>query len=387
MIAYVTTQGAKITREGQRLIVVSPGMQHTLFMAKLQQLFIFGNVHLTAQARTLILREHIDTVFLQTDGRYLGRLATPESANVFLRKRQFLLTDDEKFCLKVARRIVQAKILNQATLLLRVKRSRQQTQAGEAAKELRQLALAAEQAVTLDSLRGFEGNAAALYFRHLPLAFKSNWGFTRRVRRPPTDPVNAVLSLLYTILINRCYAAVRLAGLDPQPGVLHSLAYGRNALPLDMVEEFRAMLADSLTIALFNLEVLDHDDFQNPPSPDQEEGAQEEDTQEQDLIDKATNCPLGQMSTEISLENTSDLVGEQMDIEPVSIKPDKKALLLKPESLKKVISAFAKKLETTFFHPVAKRHLTYNESLLFQARQYRQVIDGELENYGPLMLR
>jgi len=116
MIAYVTTQGAKIVREGQRLIVITPDMKHTLFSGKLEQLLLFGNVQLTAPARFLLLKENIDTVFLRADRRFMGRMESRESANVFLRKKQFLLTDDKDFCLKVAKSIVQAKIINQSTL-------------------------------------------------------------------------------------------------------------------------------------------------------------------------------------------------------------------------------------------------------------------------------
>lgn len=262
MIACITAQGAYIHKKGHRLLVCAADETHTLFVDELEQVLLFGNIQLSPQARYLLLKERIDTVFLRTDGRYMGRLESEESANVFLRKKQFLLNDDAGFCLGVARDIVHAKLMNQASLLARVKRERHAPEAGQAARELRALAREALNSADLQSARGIEGAGAALYFRHLPLAFHKDWKFTRRTRRPPTDPVNVVLSFLYTLLTSRCHAACRILGLDPFPGCLHDLEYGRHSLPLDLVEEFRALVADSLTIALFNMNVLHEDDFE-----------------------------------------------------------------------------------------------------------------------------
>lgn len=383
MIAYIREQGAKISREGRRLIVTTPDMKRTIFVDHLEQLLLFGNVQLTAPALLFLLREDVDTVFLRADGRYMGRLSNMEQANVFLRKRQFALMDDSAFCLNVARRIVQAKLANQATVMARIKRARGAPQAGEAATALRGLALRADALGDIEALRGLEGNGAALYFRHLPLAFTEDWGFTRRVRRPPTDPVNAVLSLLYTLLINRCCAAVRLAGLDPYPAALHRPAYGRQSLPLDLVEEFRAMLADTLTIALFNLRVLGRDDFESPaPQPPEEEMSTEDVTEQAVLRDH-----IGAMTPHADAPDISVLAGMQMDENPAGHIPGKAPVLLRHDAFKRVLTIFAKKMETEFHHPVAERQMTYNDALVFQARQYRRLVEGETDAYIPLTLR
>jgi len=382
MIAYIREQGAKISREGRRFIVSTPDMKRTLFAEQLEQLFLFGNVQITAPALFLLLREDIDTVFLRMDGRFMGRLATREPANAFLRKKQFALTEDADFCVRTARRIVQAKLVNQATVLARVKRSRNRSEAGEAAQELKILARKAEETESVDSLRGLEGSGAALYFKYLPLAFTQDWGFTRRVRRPPTDPVNAVLSLLYTILINRCYAAVRVAGLDPYPAALHALAYGRHSLPLDLVEEFRAMLADTLTVSLFNMRMLDWEDFETPePEPD------EKIEDNENLLASVLHDPIGLMSPEVSMSDIRDLPGEQMGASPVEGAPGRRPLLLRKGAFTKVLTAFSRKMETEIFHPAAERHMTYADALVFQARQYRRMVEGEVGEYSPLMLR
>lgn len=382
MIAYIREQGAKISREGQRLIVTTPDMKRTLFVEQLEQLLLFGNVQLTSPALLFLLREDVDTVFLRADGRYMGRLSNREQANVFLRKRQFALMDDSAFCLSVARRIVQAKLANQATLMARIKRARGKPQAGEAAAALRELARRADALDDIDALRGLEGSGAALYFRHLPLAFTEDWGFTRRVRRPPTDPVNAVLSLLYTLLINRCHAAVRIAGLDPYPAALHRPAYGRQSLPLDLVEEFRAMLADTLAIALFNLRVLGRGDFETPaPEPPEETPA--DDPAEQAVL----HDPFGAMTASAPAPDISALAGGQTEEAPADHMPGKPPVLLRHDAFKRVLTIFAKKMETEFYHPAAERQMTYNDALVFQARQYRRLVEGEADAYCPLTLR
>ena len=379
MIAYITAQGARVEKEGQRLIVHGKDFRHILFATHLEQLVLFGNIQITAQAMFTLLKEGIDTVFLRADGRYMGRLVSQEPANAMLRKKQFALCDDEAFRIRTGKRIVQAKILNQATLLARIRRARNQPSAAASAARLRMYAAETEHASSCAELRGMEGRAAALYFQHLHLGLIKDWGFKKRTRRPPTDPVNCVLSFLYTMLANRCYAAVRMAGLDPQPGILHDLSYGRDSLPLDLIEEFRAMLADSLTLSLFNMNMLDQDDFRVPTDGSCEALPPVDHDMKRVLAD-----PLGTMSPQLLPEEKlpdEGLVSEGLH------QPQKRAILLTSDAIKTVISAFSRKLETSFFHPLAEKNMTYSEAIIFQARQLRHVIDGSAESYQPLMLR
>lgn len=384
MIAYITTQGAKIRREGRRLIVCTLDDSRTLFVDELEQLLLFGNVQLTPQARFLLLREGIDTIFLRADGRYMGRLESEECKNVFLRKKQFLLSDNKEFCLSVAREIVQAKLHNQATLLARIKREHQQEKAGNGAEELKRLARKAALATSMETLRGVEGAGAALYFQHLPLAFHKDWGFTKRVRRPPTDPVNVVLSLLYTLLTARCYAACRIAGLDPAPGCLHTMEYGRHSLPLDLVEEFRALLADPLTISLFNLRMLRPEDFHKAPCHMEDSARQDTTT----ILEAVLRDPISQIATDnegqITLPPVDDAPSEERGGQQPLPPP---ALLLAQDAYKKVLAAFSKKMETEFSHPHAGKKMSYSEAVIFQAMQYRRVVDGVADRYQPLTLR
>ena len=228
MIAYIKTQGAKIVKEGRHLLVKKDGgIYNTLFTYKLDQLLLFGNIEISHSAMTRLMRENIDTVFLTINGRYLGRLAASEAKNVFLRKRQYHLLDDDQFGLRVAKSIVAGKLSNMATLLQRIKRSKKEPVTGKKAAEIQDLIPGLMRSDNIESVRGYEGRASALFFEGFPKGFIEDMGFTKRVRRPPTDPVNSVLSLLYTFLMNRVYSAVRIANLDPYPGHLHSIDYGR----------------------------------------------------------------------------------------------------------------------------------------------------------------
>lgn len=389
MIVYVTTQGARVVREGRHLLVTKGSdVCHTLFVSRLEQLVLCGNITLTTPALDVLMREEVDTVFLRQDGRYRGRLASSESKNVYLRKRQFQLCDDPQFCLEVARSIVRGKLGNMLTVLQRVKRTRRKVSPEAAISAIRELLLKLPEQERLDSVRGIEGAAAARYFEGLRAGFDEDHGFYKRVRRPPTDPVNSVLSLLYTFLINRMYAAIRLAGLDPYPGVLHALDYGRHALPLDLVEEFRAPLADALTLALFNLKVLQHRDFYifDPPVLDLPQP-------QQTPLELAVLDPLGRMSATDDEANDNDPLFDLPEQNITTGDADmtgrygKGAVRLHSGAFKKVINAFEKKLQTQFHHPLAERRMSYAEAMVFQARYYRRVVEGEVAQYQPLLLR
>ena len=182
MVVYVTTQGSRINRRGRHLVVNKNGdVLHTLFVHKLEQLVLCGNVALTPPALRLLLVQGIDTVFLRRDGRYLGRLAQAEPKNVFLRRLQFMLCGDPEFCLPAARGLVRGKLANMATLLMRIKRTRKSRFAGECAGRVRRMISGLERAPDLESLRGFEGRASAVYFSGLRTGFRGDWGFRRRV--------------------------------------------------------------------------------------------------------------------------------------------------------------------------------------------------------------
>lgn len=339
MIAYICEQGAKIHREGERLVVRGKESERTLFTHKLKQLVLFGAIHLTAHARSLILAKNIDTVFLNSSGSYRGRLAPLEGENVFLRKRQYDLLNDKRFGLKIASEIVKAKLHNQGVMLSRLKREHHIPEADRGIEELKALAREAARSDNVDSLRGIEGSAAAIYFHYYSHAFDSSLHFCKRVRRPPTDPVNAVLSLVYTLLIDRCYTACRIAGLDPYPASLHALEYGRYSLPLDLVEEFRPVIGDTLTLSLFSRHGISLKDFETrisaPPS---------------DRQDSASH-----------------------------------AYALAAPALKKTLNAFQKKMKSQFHNRQSEKEMTYADALEWQARNYREAIENGADKYRPFL--
>ncbi len=385
MVVYVKTQGARIIKEGKHLLVKKgDATYHTLFTYKLRQLLLFGNIEITHSALCQLMRNNIDTVFLTRYGRYLGRLASLESKNVFLHKRQYHLLDDPVFGLHLARSIVVGKLSNMATLLMRIKRSRNKSIAGNKAKEIQKLIPKLAQAVSIDSVRGYEGRGSAIYFEGFPYGFIENMGFIKRVRRPPTDPINSVLSLLYTFLMNRVYAAVRIAGLDPYPGFLHSIDYGRYSLVLDLMEEFRTIIADTLTLSLVNLKILQRVDFiVKRPSQKAPNASSSGDTPD------VTADPMGTISMQNNETQCFDLPAQRMETDstsPVST-TGKYPVKLHPDAFKRVIEAFEKKLTTTFYYPLAERHLTYSDAMIFQAGHYRKVLEGEVDVYQPILLK
>lgn len=386
MVVYIKTQGARIIKEGRHLLVKKgEATCNTLFTYKLRQIVIFGNIEITHRALAQLMRYEVDTVFLTENGRYLGRIASPESRNVFLHKRQYDLLSDAAFTVRLARAVVAGKLGNMATVLMRIKRTRNDQLAGRKAHEILDLLPPLQKADNVESVRGYEGRGSALYFEAFRRGFIEDMGFTRRVRRPPTDPVNSILSLLYTFLMNRVYAAVRVAGLDPYPGFLHAIDYGRYSLVLDLMEEFRTIIADTLTFSLFNLRILKKEDFYVETPTGEDEYYQ---APEARLTDVARD-PIGLISPVAEDADCFDLPDQRMEEEGVIVPGTaaKYPVKLHKDAFKRVIDAFERKLTTPFHYPPADRQLTYADALLFQAEHFRKVIEGEAAVYKPVLLK
>lgn len=387
MNIYIHTQGARLIREGRHLLVKKgDDTYHTLFIEKLEQIVIFGNIDITPAARASLLRHNVDTVFCSKNGRYQGRFATPEPKNVLLRKRQFILLDDQAFGLDLCRQLVSGKMLNMITLLMRIRRTRDRPEPKAAVKEIRGLLNGVATAESIDSLRGYEGRASALYFGAFRWGFIQDHGFSRRVRRPPTDPVNAVLSLLYTFLFNRMYAAIRRVNLDPHPAFLHVPDYGRHSLVMDLMEEFRTIIADTLCLSLFNLKILQKEDFRvEVPVPVNQgkPSAQPE--------PDVTADPYGHMANLDSREHF-DLPEQRMTDAPAQLPESatgegRPAVKLDDAAFRRVVENFERKMTTEFHYPPEEKTITYADALVAQAGMYRKVIEGSMRVYLPLILR
>ena len=223
---------------------------------------LFGNIQLTTQTINLLLQEGIDVSFLTLNGKLRGRLVASESKNVILRLAQYERYLDDEFQLTQARAIVKGKISNARAMILRHLRNHPELNFSKEIELIEQTLRKLDRNQTVNSLVGAEGIATAAYFRCFGQMFRKELIFTERSRRPPKDPVNAILSLGYTMITNEILGLVIAHGLDPYIGFLHGIVYGRPSLALDLVEEFRQPIIDRLTLHLFNHKVLTTEDFQ-----------------------------------------------------------------------------------------------------------------------------
>jgi len=250
---YIVEQGAKLGVESRLLVVEKDGqVLQKIPLIKIEAVVIFGNVSVTTPALKRLMAEGKDIVFLTLDGQYCGRVVGPQSGFGQLRHRQYQRFDDKTFALEVARLFVRGKLLNMRTLLLRYARKEQEAAFRAVAENLGGMAKAASEAPTVQALMGLEGAGTAQYFSVFKHLFHGDWHFEKRVRRPPADPVNVLLSLGYTLLTREIEAVVNLVGMDPYLGFLHGVAYGRPSLALDLMEEFRPIVVDSVVLRACN---------------------------------------------------------------------------------------------------------------------------------------
>lgn len=259
---YVQTQGASMRLQGERLIIQSkdePAREARL--TNTSHVAVFGNVHVTTPVIRKLLDAGVPLLFFSYGGWFLGQTMAHDSKNVELRLAQYAATLDTHRSLQLARAFVASKILNSRTLL---RRNYPEVPAA-ALTELKHLARKARDAHEAESLLGIEGTAARRYFGEFPGMLKDSgdgaFDFEGRNRRPPRDPVNALLSFCYSLLTKEVVLAIRAAGLDPMLGFYHRPHFGRPSLALDLMEEFRPVLADSTVISALNNAVIQPSDF------------------------------------------------------------------------------------------------------------------------------
>jgi CRISPR-associated protein Cas1 len=259
---YITEQGTTLRKEQNRLVVERDStVISDIHEFKLERVVVFGNVQLTTQVISFLLERGIDTTFLSLKGKLKGRLAPLASKNVLLRISQYERASDARFALDVAIAIVSAKIANCAEILRRHQRNHSECGLSSEVAQLAALHQKASRRQTIDSLRGIEGQAAAIYFQGFARMLRRNLNFKKRTRRPPTDPVNSLLGFGYTLLYNEAISALVAVGFDPYIGFYHKVNYGRCSLALDLMEEMRPVIADRLALNLVNLEIVKPEDF------------------------------------------------------------------------------------------------------------------------------
>jgi len=265
---FVTTPNAYLAKDGETVVVrVEQEIRLRVPVHTLSGIVCFGPVTCSPFLLGLCAERGVQISFLTETGRFLAGVRGPVSGNVLLRRAQYRAADDERRRLEMARHFVAGKIANARTVLLRGARETE----GPASKDLESaagaLASSLEEAgrvSSLDALRGVEGEAARRYFgvfSHLLRVNDPELRMDGRSRRPPLDPVNALLSFLYTLLVHDVRGALESVGLDPAVGYLHEDRPGRPGLALDLMEEFRPVLADRVALTLINRRQIRPGDF------------------------------------------------------------------------------------------------------------------------------
>ncbi|GEO27312.1 CRISPR-associated exonuclease Cas4/endonuclease Cas1 fusion [Alicyclobacillus acidoterrestris] len=329
---YVSEPGTRVGKRGYELTITSKdGMESTVPLKDVRHISLFGNVQISTQLVHDCMESGVTISYLTAAGRLVGMNHNLISKNVLVRREQFRRFGDERDRLTLARYIVRAKILNQRTLLRRNAHGLDKV----ILKDLLNHARRSEEATSIDSLLGIEGIAAKQYMQAFVLMLKvkgvpaGETLMNGRNRRPPKDPVNALLSLGYSLLERDMYAALAAVGLDPLMGFYHRIATGRPSLVLDMMEPFRAIIADSVVVRTLNTGEIAWDDFY-----------------------------IGQESCSLKLPGR-----------------------------KRFFQAFERRMHETVTHPVFGYKLSYRRMLELEARFLSRYLMGELPEYRPIVTR
>ncbi len=327
---YVTEQGARIEKEYRRILVTNgDDVLLAVPAARVDHVVLVGRVGATTPALLSLLEEGVGLSLVNRWGKLRGRLLPAGGKNLALRRRQYERAKEESFCLAVSKAVVQGKLRNARNMARRLQRTRPGVD-DHLIERIKNALVQTPKAADLAVLRGIEGGAAKAYFGFLRHVLDPEWAFNRRNRRPPTDPVNALLSLGYSLLTVNLMTACEIVGLDPYEGFLHADKYGRPALALDLVEEFRAVIVDSVVVDILNHGRLHALDFEARGSG---------------------GVYLNRRGARIFFE------------------------------------AYTHRLNTTSIHPLAGRALSYQKIFEVQARQLRKVIEGSEPHYRPFIRR
>ncbi len=267
---YLTGRGTVVHCQNQSLLIRRRGQEQLCRLAEVKLVVVLPGIQLTAAALAQLLDRGVETIFLRADGGFRGRLQGSFSTNPEMRLAQYQRAYSP-WGLELAKRIVRGKIRNQRALLqLRNRATRGQIgplQEGidSLAAYLHQLDRAAT-CPEREALMGLEGHCARIYYQALQHCFSPEWNFRGRNRQPPLDPINALLSWGYGVLLARVFSAAVMAGLDPYLGFFHADLPYRPNLVLDLMEEFRPLVVDWAVLQLIKAGLLTPEDFE--PSPD-----------------------------------------------------------------------------------------------------------------------
>jgi CRISPR-associated protein Cas1 len=338
---YLNTPGLHVGRSSEVLQVRDEGaLLEEIRISDLHHVALFGNIQISTQTIQMLCEKDIPVTYFSMGGWFYGLTRGHALKNIFTRIRQFALAADPAACLPLAQQFIHGKIRNQRTLLQR----NHITPPEGPLLRLKRASQDALEADSLPSLLGIEGAAAALYFEHFSGMLKPRdeldfgtesatpawtFDFTTRNRRPPRDPVNALLSLAYSLLAKDCLIAAHATGFDPYLGFYHQPRFGRPALALDLMEEFRPLIADSVVLTLLNNQMLTPGHF----------------------VQAGDSCNLS------------------------------------PPGRKIFFQAYERRMQHLITHPIFDYKVSYRRALELQARLLAAVCTGELPTYPPFLTR
>lgn len=259
---YLSSYRMIVRVDNQNAVICQGENRETIPLRKINQVVVLGRVYMTMAFQVACLARRIPIVFVSQRGRYLGLLSAAHTRNTELIKNQASRSDDCAFRLKVACAIVKGKMASQAAFL--ESRRNPHHEIRSAAVQIRRQMTKLESDLSIQNLMGQEGYSTRIYFAALAKLFKGRLAFTARKRRPPTDPVNAMLSFGYTLLHNDIQAILLAHSLDVGFGFLHESNFGRPSLVMDLIEELRSPVIDRLVLRVVNTGIFQPDHFQRP---------------------------------------------------------------------------------------------------------------------------
>lgn len=341
---YLNTQGLRIGINDHVIEVKEKDRSvEQIRLSDVHHVALFGNIQISTQAVRQLCQDEIPLTYFSMGGWFYGITRGHSLSNILLRRAQFRAAEDPAACLALARRFVAGKIRNSRKMLMR----NAVVQPAPALLRLKRAAQDAHDATSLESLLGLEGAAAATYFSEFGGMLKADdddlpgldpppaaapafrFDFNGRNRRPPTDPVNALLSLAYSLLAKDCTIALLAVGFDPWMGFYHQPRPGRPALALDLMEEFRPLVAESAVLSAINNRMVQPEDFVSAG----------------------------------------------------------KAVNLSAEGRKKFFHAYEQRMNHLIVHPIFDYQVSYRRALELQARLLARVLEGEIPHYTPFLTR
>lgn len=333
---YVQTQGSELRKEGERLIVnKGDSILIDILALKINQIIVFGTCSITPAAMQFCLMNNIPITLLSTSGKYYGKIESTISKSIELERLQYFTSVDEKFNLSASKACISGKITNTRTLLQRANKRHNNPEFASVADNMKKAQKDIDKAENIEQLRGIEGNASAEYFSVYGRSFLRETGFYqpsfKRIKRPPVDPINSLLSFGYTLLSANIYSTLSALNLNPYVGFFHTIRQGHPALASDLIEEFRHII-DSLVIQVINKAILTRKDFYFVKDPD-------------------TPC------------------------------------LLTNKGRKEYIRQFEIKMHRVTTHTPTGKKADYRRCILLQVQQYIKVLKREKENYEPMKIK